>query len=127
MKDYKIKGNFETHIQAESMVEAIKKFYKETSILQYIGITYVKEYEDGIYNKDSIRLYHKIFDTCKKNIEQIIKPTKDGLVAKYDSLDLSFLDKMRDTTIEEQKDINDYINSISQNTGINFFDYLKKE
>lgn len=124
MKDYKIKGNFETHIQAESMVEAIKKFYKETSILQYIGITYVKEYENRIYNKDSIRLYHKIFDTCKKNIGQIIKSTKDELITKYDSLDLSFLDKMKDVTTEEQKDINAYVNSISHDTGINFFDYL---
>lgn len=124
MKDYKIKGNFETYIQAESMTEAIKKFYKETPILQYIGITYVKEYEDGIYNEDSVRLYHKIFDTCKKNIGQIIKSTKDGLVAEYDSLDLSFLDKMKNITTEEQKDINAYINSISHDTGINFFDCL---
>lgn len=124
MKDYKIKGNFETHIQAESMVEAIKRFYKETSILQYIGIIYVKEYEDGIYNKDSVRLYHKIFDTCKKNIGQIIKSTKDGLVAKYNSLDLSFLDEMRDATTEEQEDINAYVNSISHDTGINFFDCI---
>ena len=106
MKDYKIKGNFETHIQAESMIEAIKKFYKETSILQYIGITYVKEYEDKTYNEDSIRLYHRIFNTCKKNIGQIIKSTKDGLV--------------------EQKGINDYVDSISHNTEINFFDYLEK-
>lgn len=126
MKDYKIKGNFETHIQAESMIEAIKKFYKETSILQYIGITYVKEYEDKTYNEDSIRLYHRIFNTCKKNIGQIIKSTKDGLVAKYDSLDLSFLDEMRDATTEEQKGINDYVDSISHNTEINFFDYLEK-
>lgn len=123
MKDYKIKGNFETHIQAESMAEAIKKFYKETSILQYIGIIYVKEYEDGIYNKDSIRLYHEIFDICKKNIGQIIKSTKDELIVKYDSLDLSFLDKMRDTTTEEQEGINAYVDSISHNTEINFFDY----
>lgn len=124
MKDYKIKGNFETHIQAESMAEAMKKFCKGTPILQYIGIIYVKEYEDGIYNEDSIELYHRIFDTCKKNIGQIIKSTKDELIAKYDSLDLSFLDKMKDVTTEEQKDINAYVNSISHDTGINFFDYL---
>lgn len=124
MKDYKIKGNFETYIQAESMAEAMKKFYKETSILQYIGIIYVKEYEDGIYNENSIRLYYRIFNACKKNIGQIIKSTKDGLVAKYDSLDLSFLDEMRDATTEEQEGINTYVDSISHNTGINFFDYL---
>ena len=124
MKDYKIKGNFETHIQAESMAEAMKKFYKETSILQYIGIIYVKEYEDRTYNEDSIRLYHRIFNTCKKNIGQIIKSTKDGLVAKYDNLDLSFLDEMRDATTEEQEGINAYVDSISHNTGINLFDCL---
>jgi len=88
MKDYKIKGNFETYIQAESMAEAIKKFCKGTSILQYIGIIYVKEYEDGIYNEDSIELYYKIFDTCKKNIGHIIKTTKDGIIATYNSVDL---------------------------------------
>lgn len=124
MKDYEIKGNFETHIQAESMTEAIKKFCKGTSILQYIGIIYVEEYEDGIYNEDSIELYHKIFDTCKKNKGHIIESTKDGIVATYDSLDLSFLNEMRDTTTEEQKSINTHVDNISHNTGINFFDYI---
>ena len=42
MKDYKIKGNFETHIQAESMAEAMKKFYKETSILQEQVLTFYR-------------------------------------------------------------------------------------
>lgn len=124
MKDYKIKGNFETHIQAESITEAIKKFCKGTSILQYIGITYAKEHENGIYNQDSIELYHRIFDTCKKNKGHIIELTKDGIVATYDSLDLSLLDEMRDTTTEEQKSINTYVDNISHDTGINFFDYI---
>ena len=33
---------------------------------------------------------------------------------------------MRDATIEEQKGINAYVNSISHDTGINFFNYLEK-
>ena len=56
--------------------------------------------------------------------EIIIIPTEDGFIVHDDNLDLSFLDKMRDTTTEEQEGINTYINSISHNTGINFFDYL---
>ncbi len=34
---------------------------------------------------------------------------------------------MRDATTEEQKGINAYVNSISHNTGINFFNYLERE
>jgi hypothetical protein len=34
---------------------------------------------------------------------------------------------MRDATTEEQKGINAYVNSISYNTGINFFNYLERE
>lgn len=41
-----------------------------------------------------------------------------------DNLDLSFPDKMRDATTEEQKGINVYVNSISHNTEINFFNYI---
>ena len=67
----------------------------------------------------------EVIETNKKISEGItIIPIEDGFIAHDDNLDLSFLDKMRNATIEEQKGINTYINSISHNTGINFFDYL---
>ena len=67
----------------------------------------------------------EVIETNKKISEGItIIPIEDGFIAYDDNLDLSFLDEMRDTTIEEQEGINTYINSISHNTGINFFDCL---
>lgn len=77
-----------------------------------------------------------LFIPTKEYIQEVIKTNKkisegitiilieDGFIAHDDNLDLSFLDKMRDTTTEEQEGINTYINSISHNTGINFFDCL---
>ena len=89
-----------------------------------------------LYGEDSKRLYYNLFIPTKEYIQEVIEanrkiskeiiiiPTEDGFIVHDDNLDLSFLDKMRDTTTEEQEGINTYINSISHNTGINFFDYL---
>lgn len=86
--------------------------------------------------QNSINLFYNLFIPIKEYIQEIIEanrkisggitiiPTEDGFMVHDDNLDLSFLDKMRNTTIEEQKGINVYIDSISHNTGINFFDYL---
>jgi len=52
-----------------------------------------------------------------------VEITSDADIIKCNKY-LSFLDKMKDTTIEEQQGINTYVDSISHNTGINFFDYL---
>ena len=86
--------------------------------------------------QNSINLFYNLFVPTKEYIQKVIEvnkkisegitiiPTKDGFIVHDDNLDLSFLDKMRNATIEEQKGINVYINSISHNTGINFFNYL---
>lgn len=86
--------------------------------------------------QNSINLFYNLFIPTKEYIQKVIKtnrkinegitiiPTEDGFMVHDDSLDLSFLDEMRDTTTEEQEGINTYINSISHNTGINFFDCL---
>lgn len=92
-----------------------------------------------LHGEDSKRLYRDLFIPTKKHIQEVVEanrkisegitiiPTEEGFIAYDDSLDLSFLNKMRNTTTEEQKGINAYIDSISYDTGINFFDYLKKE
>lgn len=86
--------------------------------------------------QNSINLFYNLFMPTKEYIQKVIKtnrkisegitiiPTEDGFMVHDDNLDLSFLDEMRDTTTEEQEGINTYINSISHNTGINFFDCL---
>ena len=93
---------------------------------------------DTLYltGQNSINLFYNLFIPTKEYIQEVIEtnkkisegitiiPIEDGFIAHDDNLDLSFLDKMRNATIEEQKGINTYINSISHNTGINFFDYL---
>ena len=67
----------------------------------------------------------KVIKTNRKISEGItIIPTEDGFMVHDDSLDLSFLDEIRNATTEEQKGINDYVDSISHNTEINLFDYL---
>ena len=85
-----------------------------------------------LHGEDSKRLYRDLFIPTKKHIQEVVEanrkisegitiiPTEEGFIA-YDD---TFLDKMKDTTTEEQKGINDYVNSISHDTGINFFDYL---
>ena len=93
---------------------------------------------DTLYltGQNSINLFYNSFIPTKEYIQEVIKanrkisegiiiiPTEDGFIVHDDNLDLSFLDKMRNVTIEEQKGINVYIDSISYNTGINFFDCL---
>lgn len=92
-----------------------------------------------LYGENSKRLYHDLFIPIKEYIQEVIEasrkinegiviiPTKDGFIAHDDNLDLSFLDEMRDATTEEQEDVNAYVDSISHDTGINFFDYLEKK
>ena len=89
-----------------------------------------------LHGENSKRLYYNLFMPTKEYMQKAIEtnrkisegitiiPIEDGFIAYDDNLDLSFLDEMRDTTTEEQEGINTYINSISHNTGINFFDYL---
>lgn len=89
-----------------------------------------------LHGEDSKRLYRDLFMPTKECIQEVIEtnrkisegititPIKDGFIAHDDNLDLSFLDEMRDATTEEQKGINAYIDSISHNTEINFFDYI---
>lgn len=86
--------------------------------------------------QNSINLFYNLFIPTKEYIQEVIEtnkkisegitiiPIEDGFIAYDDNLDLSFLDEMRDTTTEEQESINTYINSISHNIGINFFDCL---
>lgn len=86
--------------------------------------------------QNSINLFYNLFIPTKEYIQKVIKtnrkisegitiiPIEDGFIAYDNNLNLSFLDKMRDATIEERKGINTYIDSISHNTGINFFDCL---
>jgi hypothetical protein len=67
----------------------------------------------------------EVIEASRKISEGItIIPTEDGFIAHDDNLDLSFLDEMRDATTEEREGINVYVDSISHNTGINFFDCL---
>ena len=89
-----------------------------------------------LHGEDSKRLYCNLFIPTKEYMQEVIEisrkisegitiiPTEDGFIAHDDNLDLSFLDEMRDATTEEQEGINVYVNSISHNTGINFFDCL---
>lgn len=86
--------------------------------------------------QNSINLFYNLFIPTKEYIQKVIKinrkisegitiiPIEDGFIAHDNNLNLSFLDKMRDATTEEQEGINTYVDSISHNTGINFFDYL---
>ena len=85
-----------------------------------------------LHGEDSKRLYCDLFIPTKEHSRKIseeitIIPTEDGFIVHDDNLDLSFLDEMRDATTEEQEGVNAYINSISHDTGINFFNYLEKK
>ena len=92
-----------------------------------------------LHGEDSKRLYCDLFMPTKERIQEVIEvnrkiseeitiiPTEDGFIVHDDNLDLSFLDEMRDATTEEQEGVNAYINSISHDTGINFFNYLEKK
>lgn len=97
MKDneYIFEGTFKTCIKASSHLEAFDILYKNSLIIENMDITCVTVKED-----------------------------KNKKMVHDDNLDLSFPDKMRDATIEEQKGINVYVNSISHNTEINFFNYI---
>ena len=89
-----------------------------------------------LHGEDSKRLYYDLFMPTKEHMQEVaeanrkisegitIIPTEDGFIVHDDNLDLSFLDEMRDATIEEQKGINTYVDSISHDIGINFFDCL---
>lgn len=89
-----------------------------------------------LHGEDSKRLYRDLFMPTKEHIQEVIEanrkisegitiiPTEDGFIAYDDNLDLSFLDEIRDATAEEQEGINTYVNSISHDTGINFFNYI---
>lgn len=44
-KDYRFKGTFDTHFQAESMAEAMNTLFEKTPILQNLEITYAKEFD----------------------------------------------------------------------------------
>lgn len=92
-----------------------------------------------LHGENSKRLYRDLFMPTKEHIQEVIEanrkisegitiiPTEDGFIAHDDNLDLSFLDEMRDVTTKEQEGINAYIDSISYDTGINFFDCLEKK
>lgn len=92
-----------------------------------------------LYGENSKRLYHNLFMPTKEYIQEVaeanrkisegitIIPIENGFIVHDDNLDLSFLGEMRDATTEEQEDINAYVDSISHDTGINFFDYLEKK
>ena len=89
-----------------------------------------------LYGEDSKRLYYNLFIPTKEYIQEVIEasrkisegiaiiPTEDGFIVHDDNLDLSFLDEMRDATTEEQEGINTYVDSISHDTKINFFNYI---
>ena len=89
-----------------------------------------------LHGEDSKRLYRDLFMPTKEYMQEVIEtsrkisegiiiiPTEDGFIAHDDNLDLSFLDEMRDATTEEQEGINAYVDSISHDTGINFFNYI---
>lgn len=89
-----------------------------------------------LHGEDSKKLYHELFMPTKERMQKVaeanekisegitIIPIEDGFIVHDDNLDLSFLNEMRDTTPEEQKGINIYIDTISHDTGINFFDYI---
>ena len=89
-----------------------------------------------LHGEDSKRLYRDLFMPTKEYIQEVIEanrkisegitiiPTEDGFIAYDDNLDLSFLDEMRDATTEEQEGINAYVDGISHDTGINFFDCI---
>ena len=89
-----------------------------------------------LHGENSKRLYRDLFIPTKEYIQEVIEvsrkiseeitiiPTEDGFIAHDDNLDLSFLDEMRDATTEEQEGINAYVDSISHDTKINFFNYI---
>jgi len=89
-----------------------------------------------LHGEDSKRLYRDLFMPTKEHMQEVIEanrkisegitiiPTEDGFIVHDDGLDLSFLDEMRDATTEEQEGINAYVNNISHDTGIIFFDYI---
>ena len=61
-----------------------------------------------------------------KNERIVIRRVDDGFITTIHDLDFSFLNNMREAKTEELEGINDYVNSISLDTGINFFDILKE-
>ena len=140
MNTYTLEGSFVAKVKANSYNEAMDIFDDDSlSNIKELYIECVTEYDkmekiDTLHltGQNSINLFiptkeyiQKVIKTNRKISEGItIIPTEDGFMVHDDSLDLSFLDEIRNATTEEQKGINDYVDSISHNTEINLFDYL---
>lgn len=59
---------------------------------------------------------------CEEDIQMVIKKLKD--LRQQNSKLKESNDKMRSATDAERQNIDDYIKSISKQTGHNFFDYI---
>lgn len=69
------------------------------------------DYYDNIKNLENIYRYNSSDNCCESKPETRLKKEAEKLFGT-----------MRDATISERKSVNDYIDSISEYTGVNFFD-----
>lgn len=68
-------------------------------------------------------------ERMKREFEEFIEKREQQKKKRQEAVqelieDFSFISEMRDATKEEQESVNKYINSISKDTGINFWNIL---
>ena len=83
----------------------------------------IEQYIDELYSKKSVIFNIPIVRYDKNCPSDTIYWFREGLDLPMKNLD-NFFGDMRDATKEEQKKVNSYIDSISEDTGLNFWDIV---
>lgn len=92
----------------ESLVDEINKYLDETyPIEKYPLLNRPKVKYEPLCPSDKVYWFREGLDLPMKNSD-------------------NFFDNMRDATKEEQKKVNSYIDNISEDTGVNFWDILEE-
>lgn len=85
----------------------------------------IEQYIDELYSKKSVIFNIPIVRYDKNCPSDTIYWFREGLNTAMKNLD-NFFGSMRDATKEEQEKVNSYIDSISEDTGLNFYDILEE-
>ena len=83
----------------------------------------IEQYVDELYSKKSVIFNIPIVRYDKNCPSDTIYWFREGLDTAMKNLD-NFFGGMRDATKEEQKKVNSHIDSISEDTGVNFWDIV---
>ena len=118
-----------------SNIDIVKYIIRQVNNINSLFVDYIfvtgdeavanelEQYIDELYSKKSVIFNIPIVRYDKNCPSDTIYWFREGLDTAMKNLD-NFFGGMRDATKEEQKKVNSHIDSISEDTGVNFWDIV---